>query len=142
MNLSLSNILIGAIMLLTIMPVHEYAHAWAADKLGDGSARLSGRMTLNPFAHLDVHLRQVLALHVQHVVASSVVLLEHAVAVRRLPVILSRDSDVQTTHVRVNHLLLLETELVAPLHDEVPGTGGTEQETVTRNTHDQRHASA
>lgn len=54
MNLSLSNILIGAIMLLTIMPVHEYAHAWAADKLGDGSARLSGRMTLNPFAHLDL----------------------------------------------------------------------------------------
>ena len=41
-------------MLLTVLPVHEYAHAWAANKLGDGSARLSGRMTLNPFAHLDL----------------------------------------------------------------------------------------
>lgn len=36
------------------MPVHEYAHALAAHKLGDDTARLSGRLTLNPFAHIDV----------------------------------------------------------------------------------------
>ncbi len=33
--------------------VHEYAHAWAAYRLGDDTARAQGRMTLNPLAHLD-----------------------------------------------------------------------------------------
>jgi Zn-dependent protease len=32
---------------------HECAHAWAAWKLGDDTARLSGRLTLNPIAHID-----------------------------------------------------------------------------------------
>jgi len=36
------------------LPVHEYAHALVADKLGDKTARLSGRLTLNPMAHIDV----------------------------------------------------------------------------------------
>lgn len=36
------------------MPVHEFAHAYAAYKLGDDTARLSGRLTLNPFAHIDI----------------------------------------------------------------------------------------
>lgn len=36
-----------------IMPIHEYAHALIASKLGDDTARLSGRLTLNPFAHVD-----------------------------------------------------------------------------------------
>lgn len=35
------------------MPVHECAHAFVANKLGDGTARLSGRMTLNPVKHID-----------------------------------------------------------------------------------------
>lgn len=35
------------------MPVHECAHAFVANKLGDGTARLSGRMTLNPMKHID-----------------------------------------------------------------------------------------
>lgn len=35
------------------MPVHECAHAFVAYKLGDGTARLSGRMTLNPMKHID-----------------------------------------------------------------------------------------
>lgn len=39
--------------LLLAISVHEYAHAKAADALGDPTARLSGRMTLNPLAHLD-----------------------------------------------------------------------------------------
>ena len=34
------------------LPVHESAHAWMADKLGDPTGRLSGRITLNPMAHL------------------------------------------------------------------------------------------
>ena len=36
------------------LPVHEYAHAFVADKLGDKTARLSGRLTLNPLAHIDI----------------------------------------------------------------------------------------
>ena len=41
------------IVLLTAIPVHEAAHAWAADKLGDPTARYRGRLTLNPMAHFD-----------------------------------------------------------------------------------------
>lgn len=32
---------------------HEYAHAWAATKLGDLTAKINGRLTLNPLAHID-----------------------------------------------------------------------------------------
>jgi Zn-dependent protease len=35
------------------LPLHELAHAFVADKLGDNTARLQKRLTLNPFAHLD-----------------------------------------------------------------------------------------
>ncbi len=35
------------------LPVHEFAHAFAADKMGDHTPRWNGRLTLNPFAHLD-----------------------------------------------------------------------------------------
>lgn len=35
-------------------PIHESAHAWAAERLGDSTGRLSGRITMNPLAHLDV----------------------------------------------------------------------------------------
>ncbi len=36
------------------LPIHEYAHAYVATKLGDDTPRLKGRLTLNPLAHLDV----------------------------------------------------------------------------------------
>lgn len=36
------------------MPVHEFAHAWTAQKLGDDTARLQGRLTLRPMAHIDL----------------------------------------------------------------------------------------
>ncbi len=36
------------------MPIHEYAHALIATKLGDETPRLSGRLTLNPMAHVDL----------------------------------------------------------------------------------------
>lgn len=35
------------------LSIHEAAHAFAADRLGDPTAKLSGRLTLNPLAHLD-----------------------------------------------------------------------------------------
>ena len=41
------------IILLTAFPVHEFAHAWVADQFGDDTPRVNGRLTLNPFAHLD-----------------------------------------------------------------------------------------
>ncbi len=40
-------------IVLAILPVHEFAHAWAARKLGDDTAEKMGRLTLNPFRHLD-----------------------------------------------------------------------------------------
>lgn len=45
--------LIWAGALLAAITVHEFAHALAADKLGDPTPRLQGRLTLNPLAHLD-----------------------------------------------------------------------------------------
>ena len=42
-----------AIMLLVAFPFHEFAHALAAWRLGDGTAKLFGRLTLNPIAHFD-----------------------------------------------------------------------------------------
>ena len=41
------------LVLFTAMPVHECAHGLAADRLGDPTPRESGRLTLNPFKHLD-----------------------------------------------------------------------------------------
>jgi Zn-dependent protease len=49
----LLQILSRALVAFFILPVHEFAHAWAANKLGDSTARWQGRMTLNPMAHLD-----------------------------------------------------------------------------------------
>lgn len=47
-------IFFGSIIgLLIAITVHEFAHAIAADKLGDPTPRLQGRVTLNPLAHLD-----------------------------------------------------------------------------------------
>ncbi len=40
-------------LLLIAMTVHEFAHGAVAYKLGDSTARLSGRLTLNPLAHID-----------------------------------------------------------------------------------------
>jgi Zn-dependent protease len=52
---------VGAIQLLLLMipglllavTVHEVAHGWVADRLGDPTARLAGRLTLNPLPHID-----------------------------------------------------------------------------------------
>ena len=42
-----------AIMVLLILPFHEFSHAFVAHLCGDDTAKWHGRMTLNPFAHLD-----------------------------------------------------------------------------------------
>jgi len=41
------------VILVITVSIHEFAHAWAADKLGDPTPSLAGRLTLNPAAHLD-----------------------------------------------------------------------------------------
>jgi Zn-dependent protease len=43
----------GALGLVLSLTIHEFAHAWTAEKLGDSTPRLQGRVTLNPLAHLD-----------------------------------------------------------------------------------------
>ncbi len=43
-----------AVVVVTALPAHELAHGLAADRLGDHTAREQGRLTLNPFAHLDL----------------------------------------------------------------------------------------
>jgi Zn-dependent protease len=52
-NQLLPIVIFVAIMLLVGFPVHEFAHAFAAYRLGDGTAKLFGRMTLNPVVHFD-----------------------------------------------------------------------------------------
>src|SRR5262249_33752164 len=39
--------------LLLAVTLHEVAHGWVADRLGDPTARLAGRLTLNPLPHID-----------------------------------------------------------------------------------------
>lgn len=41
------------LIIFTILPIHEYAHGYAARKLGDNTALIAGRLTLNPLAHVD-----------------------------------------------------------------------------------------
>ena len=52
MNLIISFALSFALLMIA-MTVHEFAHGLVAYKLGDSTARLSGRLTLNPLAHID-----------------------------------------------------------------------------------------
>ena len=43
---------VSAFVVFCVMPIHEYSHALVATKLGNQTARLSGRLTLNPMAHI------------------------------------------------------------------------------------------
>lgn len=46
-------IIVVAIMLLIAFPVHEFSHALAAFRLGDATAKMFGRLSLNPIVHFD-----------------------------------------------------------------------------------------
>lgn len=46
-------LIVVAVMLLVAFPIHEFAHALAAYRLGDSTAKMFGRLTLNPAAHFD-----------------------------------------------------------------------------------------
>ena len=49
----IQSILIWVIPVLFAITVHEVAHGWVAYQLGDGSAKMMGRLTLNPIKHID-----------------------------------------------------------------------------------------
>ena len=49
-----AGVLSSIFVVFCTLPVHEFAHAVVADRLGDPTARRNGRLTLNPFAHLDL----------------------------------------------------------------------------------------
>jgi Zn-dependent protease len=50
----LQAISISIIPILLAIILHEVSHGWVADRLGDPTARYSGRITLNPLAHIDL----------------------------------------------------------------------------------------
>ena len=54
MPFDLQSLVSRAFVLLTVMPIHEYAHAAVASWLGDDTAEYHGRLSLNPFHHLDL----------------------------------------------------------------------------------------
>ena len=47
-------VILSFVVLILSIIVHEVAHGYAADSLGDPTARLAGRLTLNPIPHIDV----------------------------------------------------------------------------------------
>jgi len=55
-QLTISDLATGAAIwmcLVALLSFHEFGHAWAAHKCGDDTARLMGRMTINPVVHID-----------------------------------------------------------------------------------------
>jgi Zn-dependent protease len=53
-NFSLYSIILKIPAILIAFTFHEYAHAIVADRLGDKTPRFQGRLTLNPFVHIDI----------------------------------------------------------------------------------------
>ena len=51
--MEITTILIGFGLVIVSLSIHEAAHAWTADRLGDPTARLLGRVSLNPLVHID-----------------------------------------------------------------------------------------
>ncbi len=49
----LAQVLSILFVIFCILPLHEFAHGWAANKLGDPTAKLEGRLTMNPLASVD-----------------------------------------------------------------------------------------
>jgi Zn-dependent protease len=53
LGIDFTQVLIAFSVLLLSLTVHEMAHAWTADRLGDATARLLGRVSFNPIVHAD-----------------------------------------------------------------------------------------
>lgn len=52
--MNLSQIVFYFLVIIPSAIIHEYAHGWMANRLGDPTARYAGRLTLNPRAHIDM----------------------------------------------------------------------------------------
>ncbi len=52
-DVNILSIVLGFAVLLVSLSIHEAAHAWTAERLGDPTARLEGRVSLNPIVHVD-----------------------------------------------------------------------------------------
>ncbi len=52
--MNLANLTISIPTILYALTIHEYFHGWTANKFGDPTAKLLGRLTLNPLAHIDI----------------------------------------------------------------------------------------
>jgi Zn-dependent protease len=52
-GVDIPQLFLSMLVLVFALTVHEAAHAWTADKLGDPTARLLGRVSLNPIVHID-----------------------------------------------------------------------------------------
>lgn len=52
--MELQNLLFLYVIIILSAVIHEYFHAWTADRLGDPTARHAGRLTLNPLKHMDM----------------------------------------------------------------------------------------
>ncbi|MCD8219140.1 MAG: site-2 protease family protein [Ruminococcus sp.] len=52
-NLNGYVIIARIVIILLILPLHEFAHGWVARRYGDDTAEASGRLTLNPIIHMD-----------------------------------------------------------------------------------------
>jgi Zn-dependent protease len=53
LDIDFARLLVAFTVLLVSLTFHEAAHAWSADRLGDSTARLLGRVSLNPAVHVD-----------------------------------------------------------------------------------------
>jgi Zn-dependent protease len=53
-DINFAQVFIAFVVLLFSLTIHEMAHAWTADRLGDPTARLLGRVSLNPLVHADL----------------------------------------------------------------------------------------
>ena len=53
MGIDLTQLASALLVLLASLTVHEAAHAWSADRLGDPTARVLGRVSFNPIVHID-----------------------------------------------------------------------------------------
>ncbi|RMF17448.1 MAG: site-2 protease family protein [Candidatus Dadabacteria bacterium] len=51
--MDLDRIVVQVLPILLAVTLHEYAHGWVARRLGDRTAELNGRLTVNPLAHVD-----------------------------------------------------------------------------------------
>ncbi len=51
--MDIASLLLTFAVVLASLTVHEWAHAWTADRLGDPTARMLGRVSFNPIVHID-----------------------------------------------------------------------------------------